>query len=109
MTFDTSAPSFHSCSITGNTGDGVLAQDTSVPNLGDSGTAGTNTLTGNTDVGLNNATTASTIQAVGNTWIPSIQAADGAGHIPAGLIPGMIGASAGNNYAITNTAAHLQF
>jgi parallel beta-helix repeat protein len=109
MTFDTSAPSFRSCSITGNTGDGVLAQDSSVPNLGDSGTAGANTLTGNTDVGLNNATTASTIQAVGNTWIISTQGSDGSGHYAAALVPGAVAAVAANNYAITNAAAHIQF
>ena len=107
--FDTSAPVFRSCTITSNTTDGVLAQDTSAQNLGDGTTAGANTLTGNTGVGLNNTTTASTIQAVGNTWIASVQGADAAGLYAAALTPGVVPAVAANNFAITNALAAIQF
>jgi hypothetical protein len=109
-TFDTSSPNFRSCSMTSNGTDGISAQNTSVPNLGDASGAGANTLTGNGAVGLNNATTASTIQAVGNTWNATNQGSDGTGHYVAALqagpvTPGTLPA----NYAITNAAAAIQF
>jgi len=108
-TFDTSSPALRSCTITLNTSDGVLAEDTSTPNLGDSATAGFNTLTGNTGVGLNNNTTSSTIQAVGNTWIASVQGADGSGHYGPMLTLVPVAAVGGNNYAVTQALASIQF
>jgi parallel beta-helix repeat protein len=96
-------------SITANAGDGVVANDTSVPNLGDTATPGANTLDTNTGVGLNNNTTASAIQAVGNTWRASIQGSDGAGNYPAGVQAGPVAPAAGNNFAITNAAAAVEF
>jgi hypothetical protein len=102
-TFDTSAPVFRSCVITSNGADGVLAEDTSAPNLGDATTAGANTITGNTGVGLNNDTAASIIEAIGNTWNVT-QGADPSGHYTsAASTTGPIGPpAAGDNFAITN-------
>lgn len=91
-------------SITANGGDGVVANDTSSPNLGDAATPGTNTIDANTGVGLNNNTTASTIQAAGNTWRVSTQGSDASGNYPAAVQPGPVAAAAGNNFAITNAA-----
>ena len=108
-TFDTSSPVFRSCAITTNTGDGIRAEDTSAPNLGDATAAGSNTLTGNTGVGLNNDTTASTIQAVGNTWIASTQGADASGNYAVALTPGPVPAAGGNNFSITLATAAIQF
>ncbi len=107
--FDTAAPMLRQNTIASNALDGVAANDTSAPNLGDASTGGTNTLQGNIGVGLNNATTASTIQAVGNTWIASTQGSDGSGNYAAALTPGAVPAAAGNNFAITNAAAAIQF
>jgi parallel beta-helix repeat protein len=107
--FDTAAPILRQNSISGNSLDGVTANDTSAPNLGDASTAGSNTLQANTGVGLNNATTSSTIPAVGNTWILSTQGSDGSGNYAAALTPGAVAAVAGNNFAITNAAAAIRF
>lgn len=106
---DGSGPILRQNSITSNGADGVEANDTSAPNLGDSGTAGANTIDANTGVGLNNATTASTIQAVGNTWRVSTQGSDGSGNYAAALTAGPVAAAAANNFAITNGAAAIQF
>jgi parallel beta-helix repeat protein len=96
--------------ITANGGDGVVANNTSVPNLGDAGTPGANTIDANTGVGLNNNTTASTIQAVGNTWRVSTQGSDASGNYAAALTPGPVAPPvAGDNFAITNAAAAIQF
>jgi hypothetical protein len=108
--FDAAAPILRQNTITSNALDGVTANDTSAPNLGDSSTAGGNTLQANTGVGLNNRTTASAIQAVGNTWILSTQGADGSGKYAAALTPGPVAAAPGNNFAISNAGpAALQF
>ena len=107
--FDTAAPILRQNTITTNALDGVSANDASAPNLGDASTAGGNTLQANTGLGLNNATTASTIQAVGNTWIVSTQGSDASGNYAAGIVPGAVPAVAGNNFAITNAAAAIQF
>jgi parallel beta-helix repeat protein len=107
--FDTAAPILRQNAISSNGIDGVVANDDSVPNLGDASTAGANTLQANAGVGLNNTTTASTIQAVGNTWIVSMQGSDASGNYAAALTPGPVAAAAGNNFAITNGAAAIQF
>lgn len=97
-------------SITANGGDGVVANDTSAPNLGDAATPGTNTIDANTGVGLNNNTTASTIQAAGNTWRISTQGSDASGNYPGPAVQGgPVAAAAGNNFAITNGAAGIGF
>ena len=107
---DGAGPILRQNSITGNGADGVEANDTSAPNLGDSATAGANTIDANTGVGLNNNTTASTIQAVGNTWRVGTQGSDGSGNYASGPpIPGTVLAAAANNFAITNAAAAIQF
>jgi len=107
--FDAAAPILRQNTITSNALDGVTANDTSAPNLGDASTGGSNTLQANTGVGLNNASTASTIQALGNTWIVSTQGSDASGNYAAALTPGAVPAVAGNNFAITNAAAAIQF
>jgi len=108
--FDTAGPILRQNQILNSGTDGVLANDTSAPNLGDAATAGGNTLQGNAGVGLNNATTASTIQAVGNTWeLLSGQGSDAAGHYAAALVPGIVAAVAGNDFALTFAAANIQF
>jgi parallel beta-helix repeat protein len=107
--FDTSSPILRQNTLSTNALDGVTANDASAPNLGDASTAGSNTLQANTGVGLNNATTASTIPAVGNTWIVSKQGSDGSGNYAAALTPGVVSAVAGNNFAITNAPAKIQF
>jgi parallel beta-helix repeat protein len=106
---DGAGPVLRQNSITANGADGVEANDASVPNLGDTATAGGNTIDTNTGVGLNNNTTASTIQAVGNTWIASTQGSDGSGNYAAALTPGPVAAAAANNFAIANGAAAIQF
>lgn len=108
--FDTASPNLRLNQILNNGTDGLLANDTSAPNLGDTATAGANTLQGNTGVGLNNQTTASTIQASGNTWELSTQGSDGAGHYATGGLPttGPVLAVPGNNYAISAGGA-IQF
>jgi parallel beta-helix repeat protein len=107
--FDAAGPILRQNSILSNTTDGVVANDTSTPNLGDGVSAGANTLQANTGVGLNNNTTASTIQAVGNTWNVSKQGSDGSGNYAALLKGGPDAAVAGNNFATTNAAAAIQF
>jgi len=108
--FDSVSPILRQNTISSNGIDGVVANDTSTPNLGDASTAGANTLQANTGVGLNNNTTASTIQAVGNTWRLSTQGSDASGNYAAALQPGTVAAAAGNNFAITNVApAQIQF
>ena len=87
----------------------MAANDTSAPNLGDAVLAGGNTLQANTGVGLNNNTTASTIQAVGNTWRLATQSSDASGNYAAALTPGAVPAAAANNFAITNAAGAIQF
>ncbi len=109
VVFDTAAPSLRTNTITSNGADGVVAHDTSTPDLGNASTAGANTLDLNTGVALNNDTTDSTIQAVGNTWKASTQGSDGSGHYAASLQAGTVAAVAGNNFALTNAAAHIQF
>ena len=106
---DGSGPVLRQNSITSNGADGVEANDTSEPDLGDSVGAGANTIDANTGVGLNNNTTASAIQAVGNTWTASTQGSDGSGNYAAALTPGPVPAAAANNFAITNGAAAIQF
>lgn len=106
--FDAAAPSLRLNSITANA-DGVVANDASTPNLGDAATAGGNTLQSNTGVGLNNNTTASAIQAVGNTWRLSTQGSDASGNYAAVLTPGVVAPAAANNFAIPNAAAAIQF
>lgn len=106
--FDDAAPTLRQNTITSNV-DGVAANDASAPNLGDAVTPGANTLQANTGVGLNNNTTASTVQAVGNTWRPSTQGADASGHYAAALTPGAVAPAAANNFAITNAAGAIQF
>lgn len=106
---DGATPILRQNSITANAVDGVVAHETSAPNLGDASSAGANTLDANSGVGLNNNSTASTIQAVGNTWRVSTQGSDGAGNYPAALQPGPVAPAAGNNFAITNAAGNIQF
>jgi parallel beta-helix repeat protein len=109
--FDAAGPILRQNSISSNTTDGVVANDTSTPNLGDATSAGANTLQANTGVGLNNNTTASTIQAVGNTWVLSMQGSDGSGNYAAALTPGAVAPAAGNNFAIISAlpGAAIQF
>lgn len=101
---DGSAPLLTQNSIVNNVGDGVQADETSNPNL-----AGGNTLQGNGGVGLFNNTVATTISAISNTWRLSTQGSTASGTYPAGLQPGPVGFAAGNNFAITNAAAAVQF
>lgn len=107
--FDAAGPILRQNSITSNTLDGVVANDVSTPNLGDAASAGANTLQANTGVGLNNNTTASAIQALGNTWRLAVQGSDAAGAYAAALTPGAVAPVAGNNFAITNAAGAIQF
>lgn len=101
---DNSAPQLLQNSIVNNVSDGVQADETSNPNL-----AGGNTMTGNGGVGLNNNTTGTTISAINNTWIASVQGASASGTYASGVTPGPVAAVAGNNFAITNGAAAIQF
>jgi parallel beta-helix repeat protein len=107
--FDSAAPALRQNTISANSLDGVVANDTSAPDLGGASSGGANTLQGNTGVGLNNNSTASTIQAVGNTWRLLTQGSDASGNYVAALTPGPVAVAAGNNYAITNAAAAIQF
>ncbi len=107
--FDSAGPILRQNTISSNLLDGVTANDTSAPNLGDASTAGANTLQANTGVGLNNNTTSTAIQAVGNTWRLTTQGSDASGNYAAALTPGAVAAVAGNNFAIINAAAAIQF
>lgn len=106
--FDTGGPNFRGNLITSNGVDGVTANNASVPNLGDAVSAGGNTIQGNTGFGLNNNTTSSTLQAAGNTWNDS-QNSTPSGNYPTLFQPGPAPPPAGNNFAITNAAAAIQF
>jgi hypothetical protein len=101
---DHSVGSFVQNSIVNNVSDGVQADETSSPNL-----AGGNSLTGNGGVGLFNNTTGSTISAINNTWKPSVQGSTASGTYASALQAGPVAVVAGNNFAITNAAAAIQF
>ncbi|HEV3029811.1 MAG TPA: right-handed parallel beta-helix repeat-containing protein, partial [Planctomycetota bacterium] len=108
-TYDTSAPLLRQNTISSSAAGavGVLASDTSIPNLGDAVSPGANLLQSNTQESLTNATTSSAIPAAGNTWNASVQGADPQGQYPSGPAnPALIG----TNYSITNSpAATIQF
>jgi hypothetical protein len=91
-------------SIVNNVGDGVEAGEAASPNL-----AGGNLLQGNGNVGLNNSTTGTTISAIGNTWIANVQGSSPTGTYPSGVQPGPVASAPGNNFAITNAGAAIQF
>jgi hypothetical protein len=113
--FDTSAPSLRQNSILSNGTDGVLASQASHPNLGDLVTSGQNTLQSNVGVGLHNNTAVATptlIDAIGNTWNKNVQGSDpGTGQYASAVVsaPPAVPPAAGNNYAIANTGASIQF
>lgn len=77
--------------------------------LGTAASPGNNTILGGAGgVGLLlQRTTTSVVNAVGNTWKPNVQGADGAGKYPATLIDGSatVAETPGNNYAITAAGA----
>jgi parallel beta-helix repeat protein len=111
--FDTSAPSLRQNSIRSNGTDGVLASQASHPNLGDLVTGGQNTLQANVGVGLNNNSAVATptlINAIGNTWNVNVQGSDPVtGQYTSTLVNSPVAPAAGNNYAITNAGASIQF
>ncbi len=90
--------------VTGNTtGIELYAGGGSVLDLGTTGTAGGNTIQ-NTGVGLTvNGPVAGTVDAVGNTWLPSEEGADANGHYTAGTsVVGPV--TTGLNYRIANAS-----
>lgn len=117
VTFHTSTPVLRQNQILNNSDDGVEARDTSAPNLGDSSGNGANKLQGNSSVGLLNNTSATTIQAIGNTWKGGVQSATGTsggdgtypGSLGSSLISGVVSETPLNNFAILSSAAKVQF
>jgi len=113
--FDTSAPSLRQNSILSNGTDGVLASQASHPNLGDLVTSGQNKIQGNAGVGLYNNSAVATptlIDAIGNTWNVNVQGSNAVtGQYASALVsaPPAIAPAAGNNYAIANAGASIQF
>jgi hypothetical protein len=69
--------------------------------LGSAADAGSNTFTGNTSTGLRiNLSSAGAAQAVGNTWNPNVQGADGSGRYASPVQE--TGPASGANYIIGN-------
>ena len=87
--------------VSSNTGDGVALSGGLVVDLGTATDAGGNTFIGNTSTGLHiNLGAVGPAQAVGNTWNPSVQGADGAGHYASPVQK--TGPASGTNYIIGN-------
>lgn len=86
----------------------------SLIDLGTAGSHGDNTLLGSAaGVGLSiSVATSSVVTAVGNTWHPTVQGADGSGHYASALVSGAsdVATVPGNNYRITAGAGSgIQF
>ena len=87
--------------VSSNTGDGVALSGSIVVDVGSAADAGGNTFTGNTSTGLRiNLNSAGAAQAVGNTWNPNVQGADGSGHYASPVQK--TGPASGTNYIIGN-------
>jgi hypothetical protein len=81
-----------------------------VADLGTAASPGNNTLQGNLDVGLNlsKCPPAEMISAVGNTWQPNVQNANGAGKYPVtASVTGPVTPGSASNYTIA-TGCTLQ-
>ena len=106
--FENSAPLparlvMRSCTILDNREDGVSLSDVADTDLGTMVSPGNNTLQGNLDVGLriDRCPSAAIIFAVGNTWRPNVQNADGAGRYPVpNNVPGPVTSVSSSNYWI---------
>jgi hypothetical protein len=89
--------------VTSNLGTGVLL-DGPVADLGHFGDPGGNVFQGNGangSVRLASANTGGKISAVGNTWEPGVQGADGTGHYPAEqFLTGLSPLAAGRNFRL---------
>ena len=94
------------CTVTNNTGgDGIELQGATGADLGTSADPGNNIIASNTPEGLNlgTATGQRHVDAVGNTWTPSIQGADDQGHYPTvETLTGPITSSFGDNFSISS-------
>jgi hypothetical protein len=97
------------CTITQNLGDGIYLFDNAAADLGTTADPGGNTLTSNAGIGLDidGNFGARLITAVGNTWNPNVQGADGQGHYTAAVVTGPDTAATGANFAV-NASWSLQ-
>jgi hypothetical protein len=94
------------------TGIGVhLVSSTSLADLGTVSDPGGNTFQNNTKYGVQSDVTGagSAVQAVGNTWIPSVQGAGANGNYAAQTVSGPTSASSPANYYITGAGRSIQF
>ena len=98
------------CTILDNRQDGVFLNEVVVADLGTAASPGNNTLQGNLGVGLNlsKCPPAEMISAVGNTWRPNVQNANGAGrYLMTASVSGPVMPSPPSNYTIA-TGCTLQ-
>jgi Protein of unknown function (DUF1565) len=92
------------CKVIGN-GFGINVFDNASADLGTSSNPGNNEFRNNTDVALlvDGTTSGTIVEAVGNTWRPSVQGADENGkYLMPQTISGPLPSSPGNNYAVGN-------
>ena len=93
------------CTVTNSTMDGIELQGATDADLGTSADPGNNIIASNTPEGLNlGATTGQRhVDAVGNTWTPSVQGADDQGHYPTvETLTGPITSAVGDNFSIAS-------
>jgi hypothetical protein len=88
-----------------------LVSSTSIADMGTASDPGNNTFQNNTKYGLQSDVTGSgsAVQAVGNTWIPSVQGATANGRYASQTVNGPTSATTPANYYITGTGRTIQF
>lgn len=93
-------------SLLSNAGGILLVGLDGQTDLGTAASPGGNTFqNGTSQVGVTSFRTFHTVSAVGNTWIPNVQGADGSGHYGSQLVTGAV---TGANYTLPSGAS-LQF
>ena len=109
ITLSNGALTLRNSTVSNNGAEGGLTLYGSMAaDLGTAASPGGNTFTGNTGPQLNSIVTAGqTVNAVGNTWKPSVQGADANGHysLPPAFTPvPKVGPTNGANYQIFNAS-----
>jgi hypothetical protein len=100
---DVATITLRGCTVTGNMS-GVFMFDWSAADLGTAANPGNNTFQNNQTVGVTIQGTVGVqqVDAIGNTWNPSVQGADPAGRYSVATISGPVASVAGNNYDIAS-------
>jgi hypothetical protein len=101
------------CTVIGNGGGlDISVADPSVTDLGTATSAGDNTFQSNSrelTIEGSDFSPLREVNAIGNTWNPSVQDADGAGHYdPTLVVPGSSSGIFGPNYALTGSMISLR-